>query len=108
MKQDIATLPKNIDAIITGGRLFSTYCTQCHGSDAGGGPGFPNLRDNRWLWGGETEQIKQSIAAGRMGAMPAWGAVLGETGTKDVTAYVMSLSDRKTAGDLDAGKEKFQ
>ena len=43
-----------------------------------------------------------------MGAMPAWGAVLGETGTKDVTAYVMSLSDRKTAGDLDAGKEKFQ
>jgi len=108
LKQDIATLAENKDAIRTGGRLFSTYCTQCHGSDAGGGPGFPNLRDSRWLWGGEPEHIKQTIAAGRMGAMPAWGAVLGETGTKDVAAYVMSLSGRKTAGDLQAGEEKFK
>ena len=108
LKQDIAELAKNKEAIKTGGRLFSTYCTQCHGSDAGGGPGFPNLRDNHWLWGGEPAQIKQTITSGRVGAMPAWGAVLGADGVKNMTAYVMSLSGRKTAGDLDAGKEKFQ
>ena len=108
LKEDVATLATNKDAIITGSRLFSTYCTQCHGTDAGGGPGFPNLRDSRWLWGGETAQIKQTIASGRMGVMPAWGAVLGDEGTKNVTAYVMSLSNRKTSGDLDEGKEKFQ
>ena len=108
LKQDVATLATNKDAIITGSRLFSTYCTQCHGSDAGGGPGFPNLRDSHWLWGGETSQIKQTIASGRVGAMPAWGTVLGDEGAKNVTAYVMSLSGRKTSGDVDAGKEKFQ
>ena len=108
LKQDVAELAKNKDAITTGGRLFSTYCTQCHGSDAGGGPGFPNLRDGDWLWGGDVAQIKQTITNGRMAAMPAWGAVLGEDGVKNVTAYVMSLSGKKTAGDLDAGKEKFQ
>mgnify|MGYP001821643186 FL=1 len=108
LKQDVAELAKNKEAITTGSRLFSTYCTQCHGSDAGGGPGFPNLRDGKWLWGGDVAQIKQTITAGRMGAMPAWGAVLGDDGVKNVTAYVMSLSGRKTAGDLDAGKEKFQ
>ena len=108
LKQDIATLASNTEAIKTGSRLFSTYCTQCHGGDAGGGPGFPNLRDGHWLWGGEPAQIKQTIANGRVGVMPAWGAVLGDDGVKNVTAYVMSLSGKKTAGDLNAGEEKFQ
>jgi cytochrome c oxidase cbb3-type subunit 3 len=108
LKQDITELAQNKEAIKTGSRLFSTYCTQCHGSDAGGGPGFPNLRDSKWLWGGEPAQIKQTITSGRMGVMPAWEAVLGDDGVKNVTAYVMSFSGRKTAGDLDAGKEKYQ
>ncbi|HDZ78487.1 MAG TPA: cytochrome-c oxidase, cbb3-type subunit III, partial [Gammaproteobacteria bacterium] len=108
LKQNIVTLAKNKDAIKTGGRLFSTYCTQCHGTDAGGGPGFPNLRDSSWLWGGKPEQISQTINSGRRGTMPAWGAVLGGSGVKNVTAYVMSLSGRKTSGDLKAGEEKFK
>jgi cytochrome c oxidase cbb3-type subunit 3 len=106
LKQDIATLTADKDAITTGSRLFSTYCIQCHGSDAGGAPGFPNLRDSDWLWGGEPDQIKHTIAQGRIGAMPAWGAVLGKN-TRDVTAYVLSMSGKKSSGDLDIGKEKY-
>ncbi len=108
LQQDIAELATNSEAIKTGGRLFSTYCTQCHGTDAGGGPSFPNLRDTHWLWGGKPEQISQTINAGRRGTMPAWGTVLGKSGVKDVTAYVLSLSGRKTAGDLKIGKQKFE
>jgi cytochrome c oxidase cbb3-type subunit III len=107
LKEDIVNLTSNKAAIITGGRLFSTYCIQCHGSDAGGAPGFPNLRDSEWLWGGEPAQIKQTIAGGRLGAMPAWGPVLGDD-ARSVAAYVLSLSGKKTSGDLDVGKEKFQ
>ena len=49
-----------------GQRLFLTYCTQCHGSDAKGGKGFPNLADSDWLWGGTPDKIKESIAKTRL------------------------------------------
>lgn len=97
------------EALKMGGRLFQTYCTQCHGSDAGGVTGFPNLRDNDWLWGGTPEAIEQTIAHGRQGAMPAWEVPLGgEEGVKDVANYVMSLSERKVdEASAARGKEKF-
>lgn len=76
----------------TGERLFLTYCSQCHGSDAGGSRGFPSLRDTDWLYGGTPEIIIETITKGRMGVMPAFGAVLGPEGVRDVAAYVRSLS----------------
>jgi cytochrome c oxidase cbb3-type subunit III len=76
----------------TGERLFLTYCSPCHGSDAGGSKGFPNLRDRDWLYGGEPANIVTTITGGRMGVMPGFGTVLGEEGVRDVTAYVRSLS----------------
>jgi len=107
--QDIVAVASNPEALKMGQRLFMTYCTACHGSDAGGGPGFPNLRDKDWLYGGQPETIKASIMDGRNGAMPPWGAVLGSEGVHNVSEYVMSLSGRKVnteaAGE---GKEKFQ
>jgi cytochrome c oxidase cbb3-type subunit 3 len=75
-----------------GERLFLNNCAQCHGSDAGGSRGFPNLRDKDWLYGGEPEVIRDSITNGRMGVMPPLGAALGDEGVKDVVAYVRSLS----------------
>jgi cytochrome c oxidase cbb3-type subunit 3 len=107
--QDIKLVATNPEALKIGQRLFMTYCTACHGSDAGGGPGFPNLRDNDWLYGGQPEMIKTSIAMGRNGAMPPWGAVLGAEGVHNVSEYVMSLSGRKVNAEAAAaGKEKFQ
>ncbi|KFX67319.1 cytochrome Cbb3 [Pseudomonas taeanensis MS-3] len=75
-------------ALKMGGRLFATYCSICHGSDAKGTVGFPNLTDRHWRWGGEPETIKTSILQGRTGMMPAWGQVLGEEGVKQVAGYV--------------------
>ncbi len=109
LKQDIKTVAADPAARAIGQRLFLTYCAQCHGSDAGGGKGFPNLRDNDWLYGGEPETIKASITNGRNGVMPPLGgAVGGEEGVKDVAHYVLSLSGR-THDELRAarGKGKF-
>ena len=96
---DIETLAKDAGALRTGERLFANYCTVCHGSDARGARGYPNLRDQDWLYGGEPDQIKTSILNGRNGVMPGWEAVIGADGVLDVTEYVVSLSGR----DHDAG-----
>jgi cytochrome c oxidase cbb3-type subunit 3 len=107
--EDLKLVAADPEALKIGKRLFMTYCTACHGSDAGGGPGFPNLRDKDWLYGGEPETVKASIMNGRSGAMPAWGAMLGTEGVLNVSEYVMSLSGRTVNADAAAaGKEKFQ
>lgn len=90
----VAGLAEDPSAVDIGRRLFLNYCATCHGSDAKGARGFPNLADNVWLYGGAPEAITTSIAQGRSGVMPAFGAVLGESGVKEVTAYVLSLSGR--------------
>lgn len=91
-EMDIAVAAANPDARATGQRLFLTYCSQCHGSDARGGKGFPNLTDKDWLYGGEPDTIKTTILGGRQGVMPPMGAALGGDGTEDVANYVRSLS----------------
>lgn len=76
-----------------GERLFMNYCAQCHGSDARGSKGFPNLTDADWLWGGNPEAIKATITAGRMGVMPPMAAAVGTAEDVDNLAnYVLSLS----------------
>ena len=78
-----------------GMRMFGNNCAQCHGADARGSYGFPNLTDNDWLYGGTPEAIKTSIVDGRRGAMPPWGQIVGEKGVNDVTAYVLSINGRE-------------
>jgi len=86
------------DAHAMGERLFLNYCSQCHGSDAGGSKGFPNLRDRDWLYGGDPAHIKESILNGRNGIMPPFGPTLGDEGVRDVVAYVRSLSGLPSDG----------
>lgn len=95
LQQPVETVAANAEARAMGERLFLTYCMQCHGSDARGAKGFPNLRDNDWLYGGQPDTIKTTLNNGRMGVMPAWGAIIGDDGVKNVTQYVLSLSGRQ-------------
>ena len=96
LKIDVATLSKDSQANAVGQRLFLNSCAQCHGSDAGGAMGFPNLRDRDWLYGGDPASIEASITNGRNGVMPALGgAIGGEQGVKEMAEYVRSLSGLK-------------
>lgn len=91
--QPIAQLAGNREAVQAGQRLFLNYCAQCHGSDAGGAPGFPSLKDGAWLYGGTAEAIRASILEGRQGNMPPMAAAVGgDQGVTQVAHYVRSLS----------------
>jgi cytochrome c oxidase cbb3-type subunit 3 len=91
-----------------GRNLFLNNCAGCHGSDARGAPGFPNLADKDWQWGGSADTVLTSIRDGRAGVMPGWAPVLGDGGVEDMLAYVMKLSGRALpAGNAEAGKKKF-
>ncbi|GEA60930.1 cytochrome-c oxidase, cbb3-type subunit III [Vibrio comitans] len=104
----IPEIAENEEAVKVGQRLFLQNCSQCHGSDARGQLGFPNLTDNAWLYGGEPEAIVTTVMDGRIGEMPAWIDVLGEEGVKEVVSYTLSLSGRKVnAREAAAGKSRF-
>ena len=80
-------------AMAVGERLFMNNCSQCHGSDARGSKGFPNLTDTDWLHGGTPDKIKETITRGRHGVMPPMAAVVGSPDdVKNVAHYVLSLS----------------
>ncbi|TYK64702.1 cytochrome-c oxidase, cbb3-type subunit III [Colwellia echini] len=105
--EDLAT---DDEALKIGQRLFIQNCAQCHGSDAHGTTGFPNLADKDWLYGGTPEAIKETIMNGRKAAgMMAWETTLGgEQGVQEVAAYVISLSGRSVDPEMaKAGKAKF-
>lgn len=84
---------KDSQALVMGEKLFMNNCAQCHGSDARGSKGFPNLTDGDWLWGGTPEAIKTTITQGRTGAMPVMAAAVGNADdVKNLAHYVLSLS----------------
>ncbi|KZX67632.1 cytochrome C oxidase Cbb3 [Vibrio sp. HI00D65] len=106
--RSIPDIASDADAIKVGQRLFLQNCSQCHGSDARGQKGFPNLTDDAWLYGGEPEAIVTTIMHGRVGQMPAWKDALGEQGVKEVVSYTLSLSGRSVnAREAAAGKARF-
>ena len=104
-----AELAKDAKAMGIGERLFVNNCAQCHGSDARGSKGFPNLTDSDWLGGNGAEYIAKTVTAGRMGMMPPMAAAVGTADdVKNVANYVLSLSGaahNNIAAEL--GKTKF-
>ncbi len=108
-QQDLKAVAADPQAHAIGERLFLTYCAQCHGSDARGSKGFPNLTDKDWLYGGTPDIIKTTILHGRTGQMPSMAATLGsDKDVENVAHYVLSLSG-STADPIKAvfGKAKF-
>ncbi|MGN7906006.1 cytochrome-c oxidase, cbb3-type subunit III, partial [Pseudomonas sp. 22373] len=92
----VEEVAKDPQALKMGSRLFASNCSVCHGSDAKGAFGFPNLTDSDWRWGGDPETIKTTIMGGRHGVMPAWAEVIGDQGVADVAAFVVSKLDGRT------------
>lgn len=90
---DTPALAGDAQAMAIGERLFMNNCAQCHGSDARGNKGFPNLTDSDWLWGGAPEHIKETITNGRQGIMPPMAAAVGDAqDINNLANYVLSLS----------------
>ncbi|MCX7266535.1 MAG: cytochrome-c oxidase, cbb3-type subunit III [Burkholderiales bacterium] len=104
--QDVAKDPQ---AMAIGDRLFMNNCAQCHGSDARGSKGFPNLSDADWLHGGSPEKIKETLTLGRIGQMPPMAAAVGTPDdVRNVAHYVLSLSGSPhDALKASLGKPKF-
>lgn len=103
---EIRKEPALLAFAMAGGRsAFAVNCSQCHGRGAAGSPGFANLNDDAWLWGGTLDAIHQTIRYGirsdneetRVGNMPAFvrDEVLTRDQAGDVAEYVLSLSGRE-------------
>ncbi|MDO5686186.1 MAG: cytochrome-c oxidase, cbb3-type subunit III [Neisseria sp.] len=91
----VEQIAQDPEAKVIGQNLFNTYCIQCHGADAKGAKGFPNLTDHDWLWGGDPESIQSTIKDGRIGVMLPYGGLppFPEESVKDVTHYLLSLNE---------------
>jgi cytochrome c oxidase cbb3-type subunit 3 len=102
-------LSQDPKAMAIGQRLFLNTCAACHGSDARGSKGFPNLTDDDWLHGGTPEKIEETITLGRTGVMPPMAAAVGSAAdVHDVANYVLSLSgDPHDPIAASSGRKKF-
>ncbi|MBE9552829.1 MAG: cytochrome-c oxidase, cbb3-type subunit III [Proteobacteria bacterium] len=89
-------------AMAGGGAAFADNCAPCHGSGGAGGPGYPNLLDDDWIWGGTLDNIQVTVAHGvrwaqdddtRITEMPRFGVdeLLDKDQINDVADYVLSL-----------------
>lgn len=100
----VVKLANNPEALKMGSRLFLQNCAVCHGSNAAGATGYPNLTDNDWLYGGKPENILTTLHNGRVGGMPAWREQIGEDGVRATAEYVLSLSPKH--GDVPGTKSE--
>lgn len=104
----LADLAHDPAAIKVGRNVFANNCAACHGSDARGAKGYPNLVDGDWLYGGDPDTVLASVLHGRNGTMPPMAGVLGPAGVDEVVQYVRKLSGQSADARLAAaGQERF-
>src|SRR5690606_9408134 len=93
--QPLERLAADPQAMALGRSIFANTCAACHGSTARGAPGYPDLTDTVWNWGGDPERILQSVLDGREGVMPPLGTVLtgigGDVSITQAASYVRAL-----------------
>ena len=101
LKDIVADKALNEFALKGGAAAFKVNCAPCHGSGASGRPGYPNLNDNDWLWGGKLDDIHTTLTHGiryetdpntRVSEMPAFGEILKPEEISQVASYVVSLT----------------
>lgn len=103
--QEIASVSDLQEFAMAGGRsAFAVNCSQCHGAGGAGAPGFPNLNDDAWLWGGNLDQIYETLRVGiraehpdtRFNQMPAFlgDEILTRDQVDDVVEYVLQISNQ--------------
>ena len=105
-------------ALATAGPIYGQNCQACHGAGGNGGPGFPRLNDDIWLWGGTADEIATTLRVGinsthpdtRFAQMPAFGhdELLTRPEISVLTAYVQTLGEGVVVGDTSAGAMLFQ
>ncbi len=91
-------------AVANGSSVFKTWCAQCHGSGAAGAKGYPNLLDDAWLWGGDTESIYLTVKHGirneqdddaRYSEMPQFDDILEKEEISQVVEHVLAISGQE-------------
>ena len=105
-QMDNEALMADAEANATGQRLYANSCAMCHGSDARGAKGFPNLADDDWLYGDSFDAVMHSIVKGRAGVMPVMVGGLDDGAISDLVVYVQSLSGQKADAQLAANGKK--
>ncbi|BFM06320.1 cytochrome-c oxidase, cbb3-type subunit III [Halioxenophilus aromaticivorans] len=107
-EMSVAELAQDPKALKMGTRLFANNCAICHGADAGGNFGFPNLTDDDWLYGGTPEAIKTTLLNGRVAAMPAWKGIISDDNIAQVTQYILNFTGRaEDESMVEAGAQVF-
>ncbi|TVQ29604.1 MAG: cytochrome-c oxidase, cbb3-type subunit III [Wenzhouxiangella sp.] len=98
----LAELAGHPDALRVGRNIFAHNCSTCHGSDARGARGYPNLTDGHWIWGGDVEQVWHSIYHGRQAVMPGFGNALDDQEVTRTAAFVQQLAGQEVDSTLAA------
>lgn len=111
----ITNLPDNPEllrkAVAGGAAAFKVNCVQCHGAGAAGSPGYPNLNDDDWLWGGDLAAIEQTLQHGirwegsnqtRLSMMPGYGEIFSAAQIDALAGHVLSFTGLGQSSDLGA------
>ncbi len=107
--KDVASLSTDPAALSLGRAVFIGNCAGCHGADARGALGFPDLSDQDWLFGGAPEQIVASITHGREAQMPAFNGILSADALQALLDFVPYWSDAKLSpAKRSTGLQQFQ
>jgi cytochrome c oxidase cbb3-type subunit 3 len=100
--QPIDVIARDPKAVASGQRIFANTCAMCHGSDARGAKGYPNLTDQHWQWGSTPDDILATILDGRQANMPPFATALGDPSNVTATAvHVQKLGGMQVDPQLD-------